>query len=172
MESHTRRRVSGMLVAAGVAAMLLSGVATAKTGRVEQTGVFALLGGTPKILAKFWADHPSGLSATLKVRQFMLDGKPILDYDVDMEHIMHLIVVRDDFATFSHLHADFDTTTGPFGSNSPKSRIIATTSTPIQCPTPSVGKSFVLRLRAPGPLRNRSRCFTPCRLRYSRGDSA
>jgi hypothetical protein len=114
VESHTRRRVSGMVVAVGCAAVLLSGIATAKTARVEQTGVFALLGGTPQIVSKFWADHPNGLSATLKVRQFTLDGKPILDYDVDMEHTMHMIVVRDDFATFRHLHPDFDTTTGTF----------------------------------------------------------
>lgn len=115
MESHARRRLSGILAAAALAGISVSGIAWAKAGRVEQSGVFALLGGAPKVLSKFWADHPNGLSATLKVRQFRLDGKtPILDYDVDMEHVMHMIVVRDDFATFAHLHPDFDTQTGTF----------------------------------------------------------
>ncbi len=114
MESHTRRRLSGVLLAVALGAILPAGVARASVGRVEQGGVFALLGGTPKIVSEFWADHAAGFSATLKVRQFQLDGKPILDYDVDMEHVMHMVIVRDDFATFAHLHPDFDATSGTF----------------------------------------------------------
>jgi hypothetical protein len=115
VEGHTRRTVSGMLIAAALVAVGFCSIAVAKPGRVEQTGVFALLGGTPKIVSKFWIDHPNGLSATLKVRQFATDGKtPVLDYDVDMEHVMHMIIVRDDFATFVHLHPDLDTQTGTF----------------------------------------------------------
>ena len=45
---------------------------------------------------------------------FTPDGKPILNYDVDMERVMHLVVVRDDFATFAHLHPDYDAATGTF----------------------------------------------------------
>jgi hypothetical protein len=96
-----------------LAAILLTSVAAA--GRIEQAGTFALLGGTPKIVSKFWAQHAQGLTATLKVRQLQTDGKtPILNYDVDMQHLMHLIVVRDDFATFAHYHPAFDATTGTF----------------------------------------------------------
>ena len=112
MESHTLRRIAGALAA--VALVSCAAIASAASGRVEQSGLFALVGGTPKIESKFWVSHPSDLSGTLKVRQFTLDGKPILDYDVDMEHIMHMIIVRDDFATFAHVHPDFDTTTGTF----------------------------------------------------------
>jgi hypothetical protein len=114
VESCTVRRLSGVLVAVALATAV-GGVARAKPGRVEQTGTFALLGGTPKIVSRFWISHPNGLSATLKVRQFQADGKtPILDYDLDMEHLMHMVIVRDDFATFAHVHPDFDTQTGTF----------------------------------------------------------
>lgn len=115
MESHARRRLSGLLLAVTLS-VCATGIALAAAGRVEQTGVFALVGGTPKVVSKFWVSHASGLSGTLKVRQFS-DGKPILDYDVDMEHTMHMVIVRDDFATFAHVHPDFDTTTGTFWQN-------------------------------------------------------
>ena len=115
MESRARRRLSGTVVSGALAATLVAGAASASVGRIEQRGVFALIGGTPKIVSQFWADHASGLSATLKVRQFQLDGKtPILGYDVEMQRVMHMVIVRDDFATFAHLHPAFDTTTGTF----------------------------------------------------------
>lgn len=114
MESSTHRRLSGLLIAALFVATAGGNVA-AKPGRVEQAGAFALLGGTAKVVSKFWVSHPNGLSATLKVRQFQPDGKtPILNYDLDMEHLMHMVIVRDDFATFTHTHPDYDTQTGTF----------------------------------------------------------
>lgn len=114
MEGPTRRRISGIVAAGALATICAIGVASAAKGRVEQPGVFALLDGTPKIASQFWVSHPAGLSGTLKVRQFGSDGKPILDYDVDMEHTMHMVIVRDDFATFAHVHPDFDATAGTF----------------------------------------------------------
>lgn len=114
MESRTKRRLSGLLVTALVVA-LTGDLASAKPARVEQTGVFALLGGTPRIVSKFWVSHPNGRSGTLNVRQFHLDGQsPILEYEVDMKHLMHLVIVRDDFATFAHVHPEYDTQTGTF----------------------------------------------------------
>lgn len=112
MESRTRRRVSGTLIAAFAASSWAS--ASASSGSVEQAGVFALVGGTPKIASKLSADRVSGPSSTLTIQQFTPGGKPLVDYDADMEHVMHLIIVRDDFATFAHLHPNFDTTTGTF----------------------------------------------------------
>lgn len=115
MERAARRRLSATCLAAALGALCGLGVARGSAGPVEQSGIFALLGGTPKIVSKFWAEHASGLTATLTIRQFALDGKtPILDYDVDMQKLMHLIVVRDDFATFAHIHPAFDTTSGTF----------------------------------------------------------
>jgi hypothetical protein len=116
VEGRTRCRLSAGVVAAVVITVIAAvGAARASVGPVEQTGVFALQGSTPKIVSKFWAEHGSGLSATLKVRQFKNDGKtPLLNYDVEMERLMHMVVVRDDFATFAHLHPAYDVTTGTF----------------------------------------------------------
>ncbi len=94
---------------------ICAGVAFGSVGPIAQAGVFALLGGTPKIVSKFRGEHAAGSSVTLTIRQFQLDGKTsILNYDVDMQKFMHLVVVRDDFATFAHLHPVFDTRTGVF----------------------------------------------------------
>ncbi len=113
MEGSTRRRLSGIIVACAFAATCAAAVA--KSHRIEQTGTFALLSGAPQIVSKFWTSHANGLNATLKIKQFQLDGTtPILDYTVDMQRIMHLVVVRDDFATFAHLHPAFDVTSGTF----------------------------------------------------------
>jgi hypothetical protein len=106
VEGPTRRRLI-------LTTLLFATIASA--GRSEQTGTFALFGGQPKIVSKFWVEHAQGLTATLKIRQFQSDGKtPILNYDVDMQHLMHLVVVRDDFATFGHYHPAIDATTGTF----------------------------------------------------------
>ncbi len=114
MESRTRGRLSGLLVAGLLMVSLPFGIATAKSAGLEQAGVFALLGGTPQIDSKLWTDRQNGLSATLKVRQFRRDGRPILDYEVDMQRLMHMVVIRDDFETFAHLHPSFDATSGTF----------------------------------------------------------
>jgi hypothetical protein len=86
----------------------------ASAGPAEQTGTFALLGGTPKIVSKFWAVHGAGSSYTLNVQQFTTSGTPIKAYDIDMQHYMHMIVIRDDFATFAHEHPAYNTGTGGF----------------------------------------------------------
>jgi len=113
VESHTRRRLSGMF-AGLLACVCAAGVARATAGSVKESGVFALLGGTPKVSATLRVTDPRGLSGTLNIREFTQGDKPILAYDVDMEHIMHMIIVRDDFATFDHVHPAFNTTTSTF----------------------------------------------------------
>src|SRR5579863_9003065 len=80
---------------------------------VEQRGIFALLGGMPKIVSTARVQS-SGETATLSIWQSR-DGKtPIVNYDVDMQKLIHLIVVRDDFGSFMHLLPVFDRATGTF----------------------------------------------------------
>jgi hypothetical protein len=94
---------------------IVAGVARASVGPEEQAGIFALLGGTPEIVSQLWTEHAAGLTAILQIRQFQLDGTtPVLNYDVDMEKLMHLVIVRDDFTTFAHLHPAFNRMTGIF----------------------------------------------------------
>lgn len=107
MESRTRRGLTLGIVALAT---------LASAGPAEQTGTFALLGGTPQIVSKFWATQGTGLTYRLFVRQFTKAGAPIKAYDIDMQHFMHLVVVRDDFATFAHKHPAYNTTTGAFES--------------------------------------------------------
>jgi len=117
VEGRSRRRLSGIVMCALVAVVAAAAVsvAGASVGPAQQQGIFALLGGTQKITSVFWAEHKSGLTSTLNVRQFTMSAnQPILQYDVDMQKLMHLIVVRDDFATFAHVHPTFDAKTGTF----------------------------------------------------------
>jgi hypothetical protein len=115
VEGNSRRRLSG--VAGAIALALGCGwpIARASVGPAEQRGVFALLGGTPKIVSQLSAGHGAGSTYNLKIRQFQPDAKtPVLKYAVDMKMLMHLIVVRDDFGTFAHLHPTFHAKDGTF----------------------------------------------------------
>lgn len=113
MEGRTRRGVSFAAIAcAGLLACLALSAAATSVVRV-QNGAFALLGGTPKIVSLARSTFSDG-DGTLVIRQFGPQRKILLHYDLDMEKLMHLIVVRDDFAEFMHLHPAFDATTGAF----------------------------------------------------------
>ncbi len=111
MERRARARLIGGFAAAMAAASAVAAGQTVMS--VEQPGIFALLGGTPKIVSTARVQS-SGETATLSIWQSR-DGKtPIVKYDVDMQKLMHLIVVRDDFGSFMHLHPVFDRATGTF----------------------------------------------------------
>jgi hypothetical protein len=112
----------GRLIAAAVAAvaLALSGARAATVG-VEQRGVFALLGGTPRIQSTARSQF-AGASLMLAIRQYRRNGTALTRYDSDMEMLMHLVVVRDDFREFMHLHPAFDSTTGSFKQTFPVDR--------------------------------------------------
>lgn len=114
MESRTVRRVAFAIAACVGIACTLS-AARADTAGAVQRGLFALLGAKPAIVAYAKTTASSDTAVTLTIRQFMSGGqKPIRHYDVDMQMLMHVIVVRDDFAVFMHLHPSFDATAGTF----------------------------------------------------------
>jgi hypothetical protein len=114
VESRTLRRL--VVAIAGVALL-------AAAGPAQQTGTFALLGGTPKIVSKLWAEHGTGETYTLHVRQFAPNGgAAIVNYDIDMQHYMHMVIVRDDFATFAHKHPAYAPATGTFEQTFTKER--------------------------------------------------
>jgi len=104
----TRSPAIAVLMAATVFAAAAASVIPHQNGR------FALLGGTPQIVSKFWATHGTGSSYTLNVQQFAKSGAAIKVYEIDMQHYMHVVVIRDDFATFAHEHPTFDAATGIF----------------------------------------------------------
>lgn len=123
MERNAGRRLSGRILSrtllAAALGLSLAGTpaprARASAGPAQQTGVFALLGGTPKIVSKFWGEQGSGPKSTIYVQQFPIGSStPILTYDEVMQATIHMIVIRDDFATFAHVHPAFNTQTGAF----------------------------------------------------------
>ncbi len=122
MESHTGRRIAAAIAVAGVAITCELSAARAGTAGVVQRGLFALLGAKPAIVAYAKTTASSDTAVTLTIRQFMNGGqKPIRHYDVDMQMLMHVIVVRDDFADFMHVHPAFDSTAGTFEQSFAKS---------------------------------------------------
>ena len=116
MARRSGRSVSRISPIAVVAVFAVAfAFAHASAGPPHQTGTFALLGGTPKIVSKFWAKMGQGLTSELNVQQFKIGStEPIMNYSVEMQRTMHMVVVRDDFATFDHLHPAFNTTIGSF----------------------------------------------------------
>src|SRR5262249_16244264 len=86
----------------------------AAAGPAQQTGTFALLGGTQRVRAEYWTSGATPLRQSLKVRQYKPDGSPGLDYGIDMGSTMHYFIVRDDFRTFHHYTAAYSVTDGTF----------------------------------------------------------
>ena len=122
MESRTRRGLSRLLAGA-LAAGSLAAIARASGDVPAMRGTFALLEGAPKLVSELRIFPGSGTTANLKIRQFEPDGStPIVDYEIDMQKLMHVIVVRDDFLTFEHLHPAFDAATGTFSQAFTKER--------------------------------------------------
>ncbi|MBV8720636.1 MAG: hypothetical protein JO277_00710 [Candidatus Eremiobacteraeota bacterium] len=116
MEGRSRRGLSG-IVAGALAAASFAGVAYAAAawnpGAGKQAGQFALFDGSRQVLSAFWSVPPAGLAGTLKVQQFLEDGThPLLNYGIDMGTTAHFFLVRDDFGSFKHYNAAYNTGTG------------------------------------------------------------
>jgi Cu+-exporting ATPase len=110
VEGSSHRRVSGW-IAWTVAAVAVPAAAFAAAA---QTGTFALVGGTPQITSKLTA-VPAANGTAIKITQYANGSStPIHNYAVDMQRTIHVVTVRDDFATFEHTHPAFNTTTGAF----------------------------------------------------------
>jgi hypothetical protein len=79
------------------------------------TGTFALLGGTPRVVARAIVSHPRPNDVTLDIVQSTRPGgPPIRAYQSDMTKLMHVIVISDDFRQFVHEHPSFNRKTGTF----------------------------------------------------------
>ncbi len=108
MNRATRCRTGGLLA---ICAFLAGGIALA-ADTPRQPGTFALVGGTPHISADISEKDTSAGVAVIE-RQF-LNGQHILSYTMDLQHPMHMVLVRDDLTTFEHVHPGQDVTTGSF----------------------------------------------------------
>ena len=89
------------------AALALGLCATAAASSV-QNGTFALPDGRALVRAELTV-RPNGAAANrLDIAQYAPDSQvPIADYRADQTKLMHLVLVRDDFAGFQHVHPRF-----------------------------------------------------------------
>jgi hypothetical protein len=90
-------------VAAGALVALTFCVARAAS--VEQTGQYALSRGKPQIVSRLSLANGSFGTQTLSLVQYPLkSAAPVTRYTLTEGDMLHVVVVRDDFQSFSHLH--------------------------------------------------------------------
>ena len=83
-------------------ALLLLPLAAAANNTSFENGQWALRNGPPQILSQLVV-RTSKDRTELDVVQYH-DGKKIIRYHQEEAHDLHLILVRDDFRDFTHLH--------------------------------------------------------------------
>lgn len=142
MESRTIRRVSAF------AALVLCSAAAAPVV-TQQTGQWALSQGKPGLVSRAVLT-PSG---DLGVTQYLPGSKvPVTQYQLSEGELMHVILVRDDFGAFSHIHPTLaSTAAGTFAihvSLEPRHRYYAYVSSIVRGLPEQVFR-FVLQGRAP-----------------------
>jgi len=95
----------GRVIASATLALGLCATATASSA---QHGAFALPDGRAQVRAELTV-QPNGAAANrLDIAQYAPDSQaPIADYRADQTKLMHVILVRDDFAGFQHVHPRF-----------------------------------------------------------------
>ena len=109
MDRLTRRRVGALLsVIAGTLALGSTALAA------PLNGTFALLDGKPAATAQLNVQAQNGKHELDLVQTKDGATHPIVHYTVDMTQLMHIVIVRDDFATFIHEHPEFNAHTGHF----------------------------------------------------------
>jgi hypothetical protein len=112
VESSSHRRLSGWL--GWTLALGLTLPVAALAAVAPQNGTFALLGGTPQITSKMTTKVING-ETHVNIKQYATgSAAALMEYDVEMQRTIHMVVVRDDFATFDHMHPSFNTGTGAF----------------------------------------------------------
>lgn len=71
--------------------------------RAFQRGTFALTEGRPQVTSQL-RERRTGATTLLEFSQFETGSRLITRYDVEQTKLMHLVVVRDDFQGFMHVH--------------------------------------------------------------------
>jgi hypothetical protein len=88
-----------------IAAILCIGCLAAAPATAPQHGVFALRDGTPQERSLLTVHPTSTGQNQLDIVQYPIGStRPVTQYDPDMTQLMHLVIVRDDFRKFMHVH--------------------------------------------------------------------
>ena len=81
-------------------------VCVARASVVRQTGQYALAQGQPKIVSRLSLANGSFGTQTLALVQYPLhSASPLTRYALTEGEVLHVVVVRDDFQSFGHLHS-------------------------------------------------------------------
>lgn len=98
MESRTIRGLMALVLAA-------TAVVAARAGIVQQTGQYAASQGKPQIVSRLTLTSGRNPGDTLLLVQYPLKSRtPITKYVATQGEPLHVIIVRDDFFGFGHLH--------------------------------------------------------------------
>jgi hypothetical protein len=98
MESRTIRGVTAFALAATTAIV-------ARAAIVQQNGQYASSQGKPQIVSRLTLTNGVNHSDTLLLMQYALKSRtPITQYVSSQGEPLHIIIVRDDFFGFGHLH--------------------------------------------------------------------
>ena len=92
------------LIAVALTAALLSAQAAAAT--LSQRGQWALQSGTPQITSRMTVATSAAATRLDIVQTMPGSAAPIGHYTIEQTKVMHLILVRDDFRQFNHLHPE------------------------------------------------------------------
>src|SRR5690242_2584384 len=84
-----------------ITVLLLSALLCARAGAQQQTGQFALYRGTAQIVSKVTLVGGNELDIVQFARSSHM---PITHYKRPENESVHVILVRDDFRSFSHVH--------------------------------------------------------------------
>jgi len=93
----------------GVIALLTAAVIfAAASASNAQRGVWALASGRPEVRAQLSVQSSGEARNRLDISQYERNAtQPIRNYDIDQTKLLHLILVRDDFSSFQHVHPAF-----------------------------------------------------------------
>ena len=94
----------------GVIALLISGLfVTGSKANDAQRGEWALATGQPQVRGELHVKSVAGARNRLDIAQYKPSSTtPITQYQIDQTKLLHLILVRDDFHAFQHVHPTFE----------------------------------------------------------------
>ncbi len=89
-----------------VVALPIVALAQNAPGKQAQQGEWALHGSSPRIVSRLTVTTTSGKPTTLAITQYgrHKTGSPITAYRLDENNFLHIVIIRDDFREFLHLH--------------------------------------------------------------------
>lgn len=88
-----------------IALLVSVSLVAAVPAKDAQRGAWALASGTPQVRAELIVHSTGNAKNRLDIAQYERNStQPIANYTIDQTKLMHLVLVRDDFNGFQHVH--------------------------------------------------------------------